>query len=71
MRGDNGAAIANAITPTGCAPCKDAHGGHVGSLTEAVMSVGASLDGVAESLRQIAEAIRELKARAEGHADDR
>lgn len=53
--------IANAIRPCDALPGSDSHGGSIDSLTEAVMSVGRSLDGVAEGLHDIAAAIRESK----------
>jgi acyl-coenzyme A thioesterase PaaI-like protein len=53
--------VAHAITPQDVGPGSDNHGGVVTSLTEAVMSVAASLDGVGEGLHAIAEAIRDTK----------
>lgn len=50
--------IASAITPV-AAPGSDNHGGSIESLTEAVMSAGRSLDGIAEAIRDLASAIRE------------
>jgi hypothetical protein len=55
----NARKVAHAITPQDGQPGYDNHGGTVTSLTEAVMSVGRSLDGVAGGLHEIAEAIRE------------
>jgi hypothetical protein len=52
--------IADAIAPV-AVPGRDAHGGSIECLTEAVMSVGRSLDGVAEGLREIAAAVRETR----------
>ena len=43
------ARVANAIMPADALPGKDDHGNVVASLTEAVMSVGTSLDGVAHA----------------------
>jgi hypothetical protein len=51
--------VAHAITPQDAAPGRDERGCVVGSLTEAVMSLAASADGVAEGLHAIAAAIRE------------
>jgi hypothetical protein len=53
----SGNAIAGAITPVNAAPGRDESGGYVASLTEAVMSVGAGLHRIAESLQGIADAI--------------
>lgn len=58
-------AIANAVTPTDAAGTRDAHGGYVSSLTEAVVSVGRSLDAIAAALADIAEAIRDHAAAAD------
>jgi hypothetical protein len=55
--------IANAISPGGAAPGKDAFGGHVSCLTEAVM-------GTTEGLMEIAGAIRELAHAVRGHSED-
>ena len=58
--------IANAVTPTSAAAGQDATGGHVASLTEAVMGNTAGLiaisDGfalVADAIDNLAEAVRE------------
>jgi hypothetical protein len=51
--------VANAITPPDAAPGRDNHASVVCSLTEAVMSLASSVDGVAEGLHAIAEAIRD------------
>ena len=53
--------IANAITPRGVAGGKDATGGHVESLTEAVIGMTAGLCRIADALESIADAIREAK----------
>lgn len=50
-------AIANAITPRGAAAGTDANGGHVESLTEAVMGMTAGLHAIADALREVAGAI--------------
>jgi hypothetical protein len=52
--------IANAIAAD-VAPGKDAVGGHVQCLTEAVMGITAGLCKVADSLDGIADAIRETR----------
>jgi hypothetical protein len=52
--------VANAITPLGVAPGRDGHGGRVESLTEAVMSVGTSLDGIARGLESVAGALESI-----------
>lgn len=54
-----GFCLSNSIVPRGVSPGHDSRGGHIASLTEAVMSVGRSLDGIAEALNAIAEAIQE------------
>lgn len=55
--------IANAITPTGVLGGRDATDGIVSSLTEAVMGVTAGLCKIAESIENLAEAIREGNAK--------
>lgn len=52
-----GDTIANAITPIGVSAGKDAIGGHVGSLTEAVMGMTAAMVEIASALSLIASAI--------------
>ncbi len=52
-------AVANAITPLGVAGTSDASGGHVTSVTEALMGITAGLFAVSSSLSDIASAIRE------------
>lgn len=55
--------LANAIFPQGATPAKDESGGHVASLTEAVMGITAGLFAVADAIKEhgsqqtIAEAI--------------
>lgn len=49
--------IGNAITPT-VAGGNDATGGHVESLTEAVMGITSGLVRVAESISDLADAVR-------------
>lgn len=51
--------IANAITPFDASGNRDAAGGYVTSLTEAVMGNTKAMVRVAEALENIAEAIRE------------
>jgi hypothetical protein len=52
--------IASAITPRNAVGSKDAAGGFVSSLTEALMGHTAGLCQVAESLESIASAISEV-----------
>lgn len=47
--------IADAITPLHAAPGKDAMGGTVTSLTEAVMGVTAALESIAAALNRLAD----------------
>jgi hypothetical protein len=49
--------VARAITPLSAAPGHDSHGGHIESLTEAMMGVGRSLADIASAAGEIAEAI--------------
>lgn len=49
--------VAAAITPRAAAG-KDANGGHVESLTEAVMGITGGLHLVAEAIRELADAVR-------------
>lgn len=55
--------VADAITPC-AAGGTDAIGGHVGSLTEAVMGTTAALCRIADAMNNVAEAIREHRERA-------
>lgn len=50
--------IADAITPN-LVGSKDAYGGHVESLTEAMMGVTGGLVQIAESIADLAQAVRE------------
>jgi hypothetical protein len=50
--------IANAITPGHAAGSTDASGGHVESLTEAVMGMTAGLGHIAEAIESLADAVR-------------
>ena len=50
-------AVANSITPRAAVGGKDATGGHVESLTEAVMGVTAGLCRIADALEKVADAI--------------
>lgn len=52
--------IGLAITAS-ASPGEDATGGHVGSLTEAVMGTTAGLVRIADAISDLAGAIRELK----------
>ena len=51
--------LARAITPLSALAGTDAAGGHVESLTEAVMGVTAGLVQIAEAIGDLAEAVRE------------
>jgi len=51
--------IANAITPRDAAAGKDATGGTIASLTEAVMGVTAGMVRIADAIGDLAEAVRE------------
>lgn len=51
--------VAIAITPLGDLPGQDAVGGHVASLTEAVMGLTAGLCRIAESIQSLADAVGE------------
>jgi phage-related protein len=48
--------LAENITPT-CAAGRDAYGGHVSSLTEAVMGVTGGLMSIAESIHNLSETL--------------
>lgn len=52
-------AIADAITPFVGVPGKDASGAYVASLTEAMMGITSGLVMIAESIGDLAEAVRE------------
>ena len=52
------AKVANAITPNNAVGGPDANGSHVESLTEAVMGVTASLLRIADSISELADAVR-------------
>lgn len=54
--------LAEAITPQ-CAGNSDAYGGHVESLTEAVMGVTGGLCSIAEAIESLADAVSSLKPR--------
>jgi len=51
--------LGDAITPFLAAPGRDATGGAVGSLTEALMGMTAGLCRIAEAIGDLAEAVRE------------
>jgi hypothetical protein len=53
--------IASAITPVGVAGSLDATGGHVTSLTEAVMGATAGLVQIANAIQALAEAVNAKK----------
>lgn len=50
--------IAEAIYPN-CAGSNDASGGHVRSLTEAVMGMTSGLCNIADAINNLADAVRE------------
>ena len=50
--------LANAVTAS-ASPGRDAAGGHVGSLTEAVMGNTAGLVRIADAINNLADAVRE------------
>lgn len=52
--------VAQSITPN-VAGCQGASGGHVESLTEAVLDASHSLKAIAEALSDVAAAIREAR----------
>ncbi len=54
--------VANAITPRIAAAGRDAAGGHVESLTEAVMGVTAAASQIAYAINDLAEAVRETRS---------
>lgn len=51
--------IANSITPLGVGNGRDASGGHVESLTEAVMGMTAGLMAISHALESVADAIKD------------
>ena len=56
---DKTGSVAKAICPQDAMAGKDAAGGHVGSLTEAVMGMTAGLVRIAEAIDGLADAVRE------------
>lgn len=54
--------LANAITPSGVIAGTDAAGGHVESLTEAVMGMTAAMVQIAGAITDLADAVRERDA---------
>jgi hypothetical protein len=52
--------LGDAITPN-VVGCQDAAGGHVESLTEAVMGVTAGLVRIADALEELADAVRSAR----------
>lgn len=61
--------LANAITPN-IAGNKDATGGHVESLTEAVMGMTGALVQIASAIEQVAEAMAEQSRRGDDYYPD-
>lgn len=59
--------IANSITPVDAMPGRDPDGNYIGSLTEAMMSLGGAFREVAGAIADLAEAVRE--GNAEGDSD--
>ena len=55
--------IANAISPTGAAPGRDAYGGYVNSLLEAVMGIPHGLEDVADAIRGHGKDVQEAAGR--------
>ncbi len=53
--------IANAITPLDVMAGRDATGGHIASLTEAVVGITAALVQVAEAINNVSVSIDDLK----------
>ena len=51
--------IANAISPIGAAPGRDAYGGHITSLLEAVMGIPHGLEDIADAIRGHGNDVRE------------
>jgi len=51
--------IAHSITPTDAAPMRTQDGGRVGSLTEAVIYAADNLAKIADSISELASALRE------------
>lgn len=51
--------VGNAITDGGASPGPDDTGGQVGCLTEAVMGMTSALVKIADSIHDLAEAVRE------------
>lgn len=51
--------VARAITPSESAAGQDATGGHVASLTEAVMGLTAGMVQIANSIESLADAVRD------------
>jgi len=54
--------LANAITPTGAHGNADATGGHVESLTEAVMGMTNALVSIAHAIESLAQAVNDHEA---------
>lgn len=56
---NNAGRVADAICPFTSLPGKDAAGGYVASLAEAVMGMTGGLVRIAESIETLAEAVRD------------
>ena len=59
MMARNAGRVADAICPFPSLPGKDASGGYVASLTEAIMGMTGGLVRIAESIETLAEAVRD------------
>jgi hypothetical protein len=55
----NAKRIADSITDGEASPGRDGLGGHVGCLTESVMSVATGLSKIADAINDLADAVRE------------
>ncbi len=53
--------LANAITPSSALGTNDATGGYVTSHTEAIMGITSALCKIAESISDLADAVRETQ----------
>ena len=63
MMARNAGRVADAICPFPSLPGKDASGGYVASLTEAIMGMTGGLVRIAESIETLAEAVRDREKR--------
>lgn len=57
-----GTAIANALTPINALGLQTPNGGHVGSLTEAVVYAAENLGRIADAIQDLADAVRERES---------